>query len=413
MKAATVGRHPSLMRTNCFGSAGYPDASETRHVTRDDRSGEPADRIPDLTRALGMHFCRQSTSSALAQLGPILKHGLIICGLCTVAAVGAAQAPDSPAVEESDFVITAESNLVVVPLHVYDRKKSVNGLGSEAFELREDGVLQDIAFVEGPADEGGESPSRSVPTEIMFLIDFSYSVMKPGLLDFTTVRRTMLEGLRDDVMISVYGFANTLKRFTGPTRDLTKLQWALDQAYESETGGSRVYEAIIQTARDASKRGANVSRMMVVFSDGLSTTKLSPDVVVHAARAFGIPLYPVVLGHQRIVRRSQRRMPRLGPTRFPSGSRGGLSNSRAQESRMQLFADIGPKTGGRSYDLAVLNSKVIGKILGSLSQLAETEYVIGYYPRSVDEELTAHEVRVNLVSEEIGKLYGGHRLVVH
>ena len=343
----------------------------------------------------------------------MLKRGLIICGLCTVVAIGAAQAPDAPPVEESDLVITAESNLVVVPLHVYDRKKSVNGLGIESFELREDGVLQDIAFVEGPVDDGGKISSRSVPTEIMFLIDFSYSVMRPGLLDFTTVRSTMLEGLRDDVMISVYGFASTLKKFTGPTRDLNKLQWALDQAYESETGGSRVYEAIIQTARDAAKRGGNVSRMMVVFSDGLSTTKLDPEVVVHAARAFGIPLYPVVLGHERLLRRSQRRVPRLGPSRYPAGPRGGQSNSRNQESRMQLFADIGPKTGGRSYDLTVLNSKVVGRILGSLSQLAETEYVVGYYPRAVDEALTAHEVRVNLVSEEIGKLYGGHRLVVH
>lgn len=80
---------------------------------------------------------------------------------------------------------------------------------------------------------------------------------------------------------------------------------------------------------------------------------------------------------------------------------------------MRIFSEIGRKTGGRSYDLEVLNSKVIRKILGSLSQLAETEYVVGYYPRVVDEELTAHEVRVNLASAEVGKLYGGHRLVVH
>lgn len=35
MKGATVGPPPSLMPTNCFGSAGYPDASETRHLTRE------------------------------------------------------------------------------------------------------------------------------------------------------------------------------------------------------------------------------------------------------------------------------------------------------------------------------------------------------------------------------------------
>lgn len=80
---------------------------------------------------------------------------------------------------------------------------------------------------------------------------------------------------------------------------------------------------------------------------------------------------------------------------------------------MRTFAETGRKTGGRSYDLEVLNSKVIRRILASLSELAETEYVVGYYPRSVDEEVTAHEVQVSLASDEFGRLYGGHRLVMH
>ena len=324
------------------------------------------------------------------------------------------QTNDEVPVEASDFVIKTESNLVVLPLHVYQKKNSVNGLGKEAFELREDGVPQEIAFVEGPAAEDGVS-TRSVPTEIIFLIDFSFSVMRPGLLDLTTVRSTLLEGLRDDVLISVYGFANSLKRFTGPTRDLKKLQWALDQAYESEAGGSRVYEAIMQTARDASNRGGNATRMMVVFSDGLSTTKMSPDVVVQVAQMYGIPLYPIILGHDRIVKRQQQRQRRsvglFGASRRPP-VQGGASGTE-QESRMRVFADIGRRTGGRSYDLEVLNNKVLRRILASLSELAETEYVVGYYPRSVDETPTPHEVRVSLASDEIGRLYGGYRLVVH
>ena len=332
--------------------------------------------------------------------------------------------------ENPGFIITAETNLVVVPLHVYEGKKSVNGLGPEAFEVREDGVLQSIAFVEGPPLEGKES-TRSVPTEIIFLIDFSYSVMTPGLLDFQTIRSTMLERLREDVMISVYGFASNLKRFTGPTRDLAKLQRALGQSFESEAGGSLVYEAIMQTARDASNRGGNVSRMMVVFSDGLSTTNLSPDLVVRSANAFGIPIYPVILGHDRIVARAQgqaggfgqgrhpnpanvrRAGPPLVPGRNPQVHLNRQSNARRQEDLQRIFADMGPETGGRSYDLEVINNKVIRQILGSLSTLAETEYIVGYYPRAVDEELTAHSVEVSLVSEEVGRLYGGRRLVVH
>ncbi len=329
-------------------------------------------------------------------------------------------------VEDTGFVITTESNLVLVPLHVYQKRRSINGLGAGDFELFEDGQPQSISFVEGPTDDGSLA-ERTVPTEIIFLIDFSYSVMTPGLLDFTTIRKTMLENVRDDVMISVYGFAHSLKRFNGPTRDLDVLQRALDQTFASEDGGSRVYEAIMQTARDAASRGPNVSRMMVVFSDGLSTTKLSPDLPAGAANAFGIPVYPVILGHERIARRAagvtggkqpnpgnpNKGVPLYGPGRFPSNEQRRRGNASAQEQLQAIFADFGPRTGGRSYDLPVINSKVIREILGSLSKLAETEYVIGYYPSQVDEQKSPHLVEVRLSERVPGRLYGGRRTVIH
>lgn len=341
-----------------------------------------------------------------------------IAGLLLVGAVAFGQEADEP-VEDSGFVIRTESNLVVVPLHVYKKKASVNGLGQESFELYEDGVKQNIAFVEGPAEEGAAvGTGRTVPTEIIFLIDFSHSVMMKNLLDFRSIQETLLEGLRKDVLISVYGFAGSLKRFTGPTRDFEKLNRAIELTYESQAGGSRVYEAIIQTARDASSRGRNVSRMMLVFSDGFSTTKMDPDVVVQVANAYGIPLYPVILGHKQIRDRlnrgnANRRNRQPGPSRNPRGAGGGQSNLRAQELRQAVFAEIGPQTGGQSFDPTVLNNMVIRKILTSLANLAATEYIVGYYPSSVDEELTPHQVQVQLTDGKIGKLYGGQRTIIH
>lgn len=355
---------------------------------------------------------------------------LLAC-LIVASALAFGQDTEAP-VEDSGFVIRTESNLVVVPLHVYQKKESVDGLGKEAFELYEDGVKQEIAFVEGPAVEGApEGAARSVPTEIIFLIDFSLSVMMRNLLDFTSIRTTLLEGLRKDVMISVYGFADTLKRFTGPTRDFAKLKRAIELTYESEALGSRVYEAIIQTARDASDRGGNVSRMMLVFSDGFSTTNINPDIVVQVANAFAIPIYPVILGHDELTERynqgggggawrqprqptpGQRRSQIPGGTRNPAGQLRRQSNIRNQESRQAIFADIGPRTGGQSFDPTVLNNIVMRKILGSLADLAATEYIVGYYPSSVDEELTLHQAQVRLVDEEVGQLYGGQRTIVH
>ncbi len=52
-------------------------------------------------------------------------------------------------------------------------------------------------------------------------------------------------------------------------------------------------------------------------------------------------------------------------------------------------------------------------MLNSLSYLAQTEYVVGYYPSSVDEEISNHKVAVRLADTKIGKLYGGRKLVAH
>ena len=269
----------------------------------------------------------------------MLKHMPILLGMLAIAPYAAAQAP---AAEDDNpgLIIRAETKLVVVPLHVYEKKSSVQWPRARGLSaLRGRGCRKTLRSSRGPPAEGESVVERSVPTEIIFLIDFSYSVMTPGLLDFNTIRSTMLEGLRKDVQISVYGFANNLKIFTGPTRDLAKLQKALDQSFASEAGGSRVYEAMMQTARHAANRGGNVSRMMVVFSDGLSTTNLDPELVARSANAFGIPIYPVVLGHERIRKRSQGLVGgpglgiRAGTTEHRQPNPGGLGGGNEQGAR--------------------------------------------------------------------------------
>ncbi len=74
---------------------------------------------------------------------------LLLVGLL-LAAIPIAGQTSAEVVEDPGLIITSESSLVIVPLHVYKGKKSVGGLGKEAFELLENGVAKDIAFVEGP-----------------------------------------------------------------------------------------------------------------------------------------------------------------------------------------------------------------------------------------------------------------------
>lgn len=365
---------------------------------------------------------------------------LLLVGLLLTAIPVAGQT--SEVVEEDPgLIITTESSLVIVPLHVYRGKKSVNGLGTEAFELLENGVAQDIAFVEGPGS------GRTVPVEIILLMDVSHSVMRPGLLTMQSVRNTFLKGgLRDDVSISVYGFARTLRRFTEPTRNTARIENAFKLAYGSEDGGTRVFEAMMETLRNATRRGGNASRMLVVFSDGLSTTKLDPVWVARTANLLGVPIYPVVLGHrtagngkggrnanassQLSASRGGQIRPKTQDDFINPRRQGGTASGRAttagrnagnqgsarakdREMRQLKFAELGPQTGGRSYDLKIPSGMAIRSILTSISTLAQSEYIVGYYPSSLGEEPTERKIEVRLNANVAGKLYGGKRSIVH
>ena len=55
----------------------------------------------------------------------------------------------------------------------------------------------------------------------------------------------------------------------------------------------------------------------------------------------------------------------------------------------------------------------LSRITESVSKLAQTEYLVGYYPRNVDEGITMHEAKIRLKDKRIGKLRGGRHLVAH
>lgn len=310
-----------------------------------------------------------------------------------------------------------------MPLHVFEKKTSIGGLGKEAFELLENGVMRKIAFVEGPALNTAEE--RAVPIEIVFLIDVGDSTMRPRLLDVASIHNSLRAGPGKNVTVSVYGFARKLARFAGPTNNPARIQHAVKLAHSAEEGRTRVFESIMETVRDEASRGGNVSRMVAVGSDGSSTTEFDPESAARVAIAFGIPIYPVVPGHQRIIDRAKRRgspaeprrnavrWGRQAPFRRPNNGPRGVSRAYEQELRQKKFADLGPQTGGRSHDLKSNNSMAIRSILNSLAALARTEYVVGYFPRRLGEEPSTRQIEAGLKDKEVGKLCGGRHVVVH
>lgn len=340
----------------------------------------------------------------------------------------------APSETDPGLVIRTETQLVLVPFHVIHKNKYVDDLKPDEIQLLEDGVPQKIAIFEGSqgSESGGSaSTARTIPIEMVLLLDVSLSVMNRSLLDSFSIKETLLDGLGEDVSVSIYAFAEEVMRFTGPTRDMETLQIALDQSYGFADLGTRLYEAIMQTCEDAAGTGTNATRVMIILSDSFSTTDMMSDKAVMVAKYHGFTLYPVILGHERVVERALasrggmggvggrgnvwggQRLPGIG--RGPGGQQNAqisAGRGRERESLMAEFADMGEATGGRSFDPSTVNNMMVRGILRSVVNQVKAQYVAGYYPLSSGEDKKLHQVRVKLLKKKRkGRLHGGERLV--
>jgi VWFA-related protein len=305
-----------------------------------------------------------------------------------------------------------ETRLALVRFHAVQKNRYIDNLKPDDIQLLEDGVAQKIAVFEGPGT--GRS---AVPVEVILLFDVSMSVMDENLLDPFILKETVLDGIGGNVGISMYAFAQRMQRFNGPTRDVATLKQSMEQIRQFAHLGTRLYEAIVFAARDAAKAGGNVTRLMIIFSDGEPTTKMKPDEAVKAVNAEGIQLYPVVLGHERLKQRMNRGagagMPPGKGNPNPGAQNPGQWRAQDLEQEMLEFASIGEATGGRSFDPPVVSSTVLRTILAGVVQKVRAEYVVGFVPGEPGENQRAHKVQVKMIAKDKGKLQGGARSVVH
>jgi Ca-activated chloride channel family protein len=303
--------------------------------------------------------------------------------------------------EQPDLVFRADSNLALIRLYVQNKGDYVRGLRTEDFQLLEDGVPEKIAVFEPPG-------SQHLPIEVILLFDVSLSVMHSSLLDPFSLKKTILDGLGDQVGISIYAFGAKRKRFAQNTRDMGVLQAALKDLRAFTHGGTLLYQSIRDTARDAAASGGPGTRVMVIFSDGFETSHTSPKEAVEAANDTGIPLYPVVLGHRKLLDRARRGAP---PDPIWARQIQRQNQIRAQVLQQEEFARFGPQTGGRSFQPRVANSKMIRQILSELVNQIRSEYVVGYYPVATAEKKKC-QVEVKLLAKDKGQVHGGTRTVV-
>jgi VWFA-related protein len=328
---------------------------------------------------------------------------------CAFGGIRLGSAQQQPVAEPPEVIFRSDTGLALVRFHVTRKNRYVEDVRASDIELLEDGVVQKLVLFEGPTS--GPGGRRTIPIELILLMDVSRSVMNEGMLDAFIVKETLLDGLGGNISISVYVFGDRLRRVCAPTNDVVKLKQAFDLVYKTAFTGTRLYEAIMETARVASTAsGANATRLMLVMSDGFATTKTPPRNAAKVANAYGIPIYPMVLGHDKIVKQIQAQNQPARPGANPP-----IRYSQAQDRELEIqeFALLGELTGGRSFDPPMANSLIMRSILKSMVSQIVCEYVVGYNPGTPGATPQTHKVKVQLRNKSLGKLAGGTRLLTH
>ena len=316
-------------------------------------------------------------------------------------------------------VFRTASTLALVRFHVVHKNRYITDLKPEDVVLLEDGAPRKFTVFENALAAAG-----TLPVEMTLLFDTSGSVVDEGLLDPLAFKETLLDNL-EGVRIAVYGFDRNMVRYSRPTRDYAQLQAAFaalgtrgkgerielflpPKRKADPNSGTWLFEAVAAVSREAAATPGDATRMVLVFSDGFPSTDSRPEDAADIDRELGIPVYPVVLGHDRL----KQRMAEVQQGMGPGDSAGPLS--RLMEKQMQIadFARLGELTGGRSFDPPAITLTVTRSVLTSMVAQVRTEYVVGFVPE-VSVTPCRHKLEIRLRNKDAGKMMGGTRTVVH
>ena len=165
------------------------------------------------------------------------------------------------------------------------RRKHVTGLESRDFTVLEDGVPQQLTVFD----------RQNVPLQVAILVDSSLS-MQPRMPAVQAAALHLVNALRPQDTARVVQFNHR----HAVVQDFTADHALLAEAVRSirAEGATGLYNAVYVSLRDLAKsKGDAGRRAVVVLSDGADTTSLlSDDQVLDAARRAEVTVYAVGLG---------------------------------------------------------------------------------------------------------------------
>jgi len=393
----------------------------------------------------------------VTQASPVLALALSMA--CSLSAQQARPEP-SP-------VFSSESKLVLVPFNVVRDAHFVRDMKPDDVTLLQDGKPRDFGIFEGPGAQ-----RRLDPVELVVLFDTTtlseVEAKSPATRTLWNREATyagagkwsdadssalLLNG-KTSVLVSIYRFDHRqlqqLCRSTFDPRTLTRAIHRLPEPIPPEEaipltlppnretirdivvkqGGfkedpkrpvimetpSWTLEAVIDTLKDAFAAPGKAIRLLAVFSQGKGMTTTTPEDVAGQAIAFGIPVYPILLGHyfppETGTRPSGADPDPSKRLCDPSNLREGLVCQDGASIQKRELGSVGELTGGRAFYPNGIDEKMVSNILVVIRNEGLFQYVVGFAPEPSGKQRT-HRLEIRLKSKSSGKLRGGRRTAVY
>jgi VWFA-related protein len=254
----------------------------------------------------------------------------------------------------------ASVEAVYVDVFVTHEGQPVVGLTAPDFEVRDNGVRQDVTVVS----------LEAVPVTAVMVFDASGSVAGARLQDLQAAGRALLAGLRAQDRSALVTFSHELRVAVPQGGERTAVRRALDGIVPS--GHTAVWDALYAGL----KVPVGESRpMLVLFTDAEDNLSwLSPDQVAKVARETEAVVYVVA-----IVQEAESQV-----TMIPSSRRLRLQRVEPDRPNLTALRELAEATGGRLWP-AGASAQLERTFLRILAEM-QSRYLLSYAPTGVARE---------------------------
>jgi VWFA-related protein len=161
----------------------------------------------------------------------------------------------------------------------------VEGLGPEAFVVREDGVRREVLRVD----------TASEPIDLVLLVDNS-TAASSAIPDMRESLTAFVQALGSEARLTLVGLADRPTVLVGYTSETPRVTQAIGRLFPLPQSGMTLLDAIAETSQGIARRPTARAAMVAVLTDGVEFTNRYARDVTERLRETRVPLHAITIG---------------------------------------------------------------------------------------------------------------------